>query len=152
MPQPTHEVISRDDAARAGRVTFFTGQPCKHGHIAPRYVTNAGCLDCLNRHKRLRAKHPFSKDLVPMEAITLWRSRRLDQEQLGQLNAYLQQCIDTFCAHVLPPACKTCDGTRYVPVGAGSGGAWKLCPDCPPTGEFALMAAASSHGNNGNGT
>ncbi|WP_221953106.1 HNH endonuclease [Rhizobium laguerreae] len=36
---------SRAEAKAAGVNRYFTGEPCKHGHIAPRYVT-AGCCEC----------------------------------------------------------------------------------------------------------
>lgn len=124
-------VISRQEAASQGLVTYFTGQPCKNGHIARRYVTNTACLDCMGRWRRMGAKHPFSHDKIPMESITLWRSRRLDQHQLADLNKYIQMCIDKFCEHVLPPLCKTCDGLKKVPNGDGTN-RWKTCPACSP--------------------
>lgn len=130
MPK-THDVISREEAAKQGRKTYFTAEPCKHGHTAPRYVTNAGCLECIGKWKRASAKNPYSHDLEPYMGVTFWVSKRLSPEQLAGLEPYLQKCIETYCAHFLPPICKTCDGTRYVPAGPGSGGQWKLCPDCP---------------------
>lgn len=39
-------LISREDARGNGLSQFFTGQPCKHGHIAPRYVSYGGCVIC----------------------------------------------------------------------------------------------------------
>lgn len=127
MPAEALEVISRAAAHAAGRRFYFSGIPCKHGHTAPRYVSTNGCVDCLRKFKtRL---NPYSKDLVPFDGAKLWRSRRLSDAQLVQLGEYLQTAADTFCAHVLPPVCKTCDGTHYVPT--GTEGQWKLCPDCP---------------------
>ena len=37
---------SREEAKQTGSKYYFTGQPCKHGHIAPR-KTKGSCLDCL---------------------------------------------------------------------------------------------------------
>lgn len=37
---------TRDAAKKSGSKYYFTGQPCKHGHIAPR-KTKGACLDCL---------------------------------------------------------------------------------------------------------
>jgi hypothetical protein len=124
-----HEVITREAAHAAGRRFYYTGEPCKWGHVAPRYVTTSGCVDCLKKFKpRL---NPYSKDKVPfMPSVPLWRSRRFSDEQLAQLAKYVQTCIDAFEAHVLPPVCATCNGTRYVPVGPGSGGEWKACEAC----------------------
>jgi len=39
-------IISRADAASAGLKRYFTGKPCKHGHIAERAVGNRGCATC----------------------------------------------------------------------------------------------------------
>lgn len=37
---------SQLDARTAGSDTYFTGQPCKHGHTAPRRTKNADCVEC----------------------------------------------------------------------------------------------------------
>lgn len=46
-------VISRHEAAVMGRVFYYTGRACKHGHYAQRYVSTDGCLECLNRRRRV---------------------------------------------------------------------------------------------------
>lgn len=41
------------EEARALSCTqFFTGKPCKHGHLAPRYTANKYCATCNNNSKR----------------------------------------------------------------------------------------------------
>jgi hypothetical protein len=40
-------VISKDEAIRLGLVRYFTGEPCKRGHIDDRYVANNGCRSCI---------------------------------------------------------------------------------------------------------
>jgi hypothetical protein len=42
---------SRKAARAAGRTFYFTGKPCKRGHIAERYAHNGECVVCA----RLRA-------------------------------------------------------------------------------------------------
>lgn len=37
-------------ARDAGAVYFFTGRPCQHGHVAPRFTANRACVICY-RHK-----------------------------------------------------------------------------------------------------
>ncbi len=37
---------TRAEAIEAGAKRFFTGGPCKHGHIAPRLVSNRRCAEC----------------------------------------------------------------------------------------------------------
>src|SRR5262249_12996710 len=43
-------VISSVEASAQGRRTYFTGKPCKHGHIDERYVRNATCVRCMRDH------------------------------------------------------------------------------------------------------
>lgn len=40
------EIVSRKTAKALGRTFYFTGNQCKHGHIAPRYVSGAKCSQC----------------------------------------------------------------------------------------------------------
>lgn len=40
------EIISRRDARSQGLKRYFTGEPCKRGHIAERQVSNLTCLEC----------------------------------------------------------------------------------------------------------
>lgn len=37
------KIISRAAARKKGLRYYFTGQPCQHGGIAPRYVSTAHC-------------------------------------------------------------------------------------------------------------
>lgn len=51
--------ISREAARAAGLKRFFTGEPCRHHHIAERYVINGHCAACgllrsNARYKQLR--------------------------------------------------------------------------------------------------
>ena len=36
----------RKQALAAGESTYFTGNPCPNGHIAPRYAKHGGCVSC----------------------------------------------------------------------------------------------------------
>lgn len=36
----------RELARRAGEPYYFTGRPCKHGHIAKRHTVDASCVEC----------------------------------------------------------------------------------------------------------
>lgn len=38
-------IISRDDARVLGLKRYFTGEPCKYGHVAERFIT-AACVEC----------------------------------------------------------------------------------------------------------
>lgn len=50
-------VVTRKEARTRGLKRYFTGKPCKHGHVAERWVANTGCTVCLlaaNPKKRPR--------------------------------------------------------------------------------------------------
>lgn len=47
-------IIGRIDAANAGMTRFYTGRPCKKGHIADRYVANGCCVDCVFKIRRVK--------------------------------------------------------------------------------------------------
>lgn len=47
------QIISREEAERQGLKRFFTGEPCKHGHISERKTNDKSCVEC-NREKTKR--------------------------------------------------------------------------------------------------
>jgi 5-methylcytosine-specific restriction endonuclease McrA len=46
------EIISRAEAQARGLKYFFTGIPCKHGHLCKRQVANRSCYECILRNHR----------------------------------------------------------------------------------------------------
>jgi uncharacterized Zn finger protein (UPF0148 family) len=48
----TNFIISRTDAKAQGKPTFYTGEPCKAGHVTLRATSNGMCVEC----KRLYMK------------------------------------------------------------------------------------------------
>ncbi|MDR3464144.1 MAG: HNH endonuclease signature motif containing protein [Beijerinckiaceae bacterium] len=48
----TKELISRNAAAYKGHLRYFTGEPCLHGHICERIVSNNQCLECAKIYAR----------------------------------------------------------------------------------------------------
>ncbi len=61
MDEPAPKIISRKEAQAQGLKRYYTGKPCKHGHIAERSVSDRKCLEC-NRSNvsRFRENHPES--------------------------------------------------------------------------------------------
>lgn len=63
------EIITRAQAIERGLTRYFTGKPCKYGHIAERYL-QSGCTECVRiaqakarqgkakKISAIRAKHP----------------------------------------------------------------------------------------------
>ena len=40
------KLVSYEHAKKAGLKRYFTGVPCKHGHICERHTTGKGCIEC----------------------------------------------------------------------------------------------------------
>jgi Na+-translocating ferredoxin:NAD+ oxidoreductase RnfC subunit len=39
-------LLTRQEALNIGYSRYFTGKPCKHGHVAERYATSRQCVEC----------------------------------------------------------------------------------------------------------
>ena len=48
------DIIGRDEARALGLKHFFTGEPCKHGHVAERDVNSRECMECSRERTRKR--------------------------------------------------------------------------------------------------
>lgn len=53
--QSQGRLISRSEAIQRGLKRYFTGNPCKHGHIAERNVARRSCVEC----SRIKAKEEY---------------------------------------------------------------------------------------------
>lgn len=59
-------------AKAAGLPRYFTGAPCKRGHIAERATRNGGCLECARCMKR--QEDPVKK----AERMVAWRAKNAE--------------------------------------------------------------------------
>jgi len=59
-----YERITREEARKKGLSTYYTGQFCKHGHIAPRRVSNYICIECSSQQwrKQHAAREPNNSE------------------------------------------------------------------------------------------
>jgi len=77
-------MMTRDQAIAAGLKVYETGKPCKHGHIAPRFVCNMNCVEC-HRHVRRKSAPPTMSSETFGKRLTKLRKRlKLSQEELAQ--------------------------------------------------------------------
>jgi len=76
--------ITRKAAREAGIKRYFTGAPCKHGHIAERLEINGSCCECVrlkrlkNYHENIeeeRRKQKIRRDSDPNNAVKKWARR-----------------------------------------------------------------------------
>lgn len=54
------EIISRKDAIARGLKRYFTGKPCKHGHLSERYVPG-DCIACNRQRTKDSLRSPQGK-------------------------------------------------------------------------------------------
>lgn len=107
---------TRAEAKATGAKYYFTGEPCKHGHVAPR-KTKGACTECLkvewekgnaaraeyfrqyNRSEAgKKSKHDYykrNKDLVKLKALS-----RPNEDRRRYRNRYRVNNPDLYRAHV----------------------------------------------------
>jgi hypothetical protein len=65
-------LISREEARIRGEKDYFTGEPCRSGHIAQRRVSNRSCRVCIWLNGRKRREKPGVAERE-REAAARWR-------------------------------------------------------------------------------
>lgn len=77
-------IISRAEAKARGLTRYFTGKPCKHGHIAERRV-EGGCIECIRERERLpdamerrriRKRRSYDPELAGAQRLADLENRR----------------------------------------------------------------------------
>lgn len=79
-------VISRNDARSAGLPHYFTGKPCKRGHIDVRRVANHGCLSCHRENQRRLIQSDEAYKVRQREAAQRWKQKPHAREILRYHN------------------------------------------------------------------
>jgi len=51
-------IVTKEQAKASGRKTYFTGQPCQHGHVCECFVKRAWCVECAHLGKKPERKQP----------------------------------------------------------------------------------------------
>ncbi len=87
MPDPrtppiAASIISRKEARDAGMLRYFTGKPCKHGHITERQVSSGNCFQCSREHglevnrEGCKRRYHANKELVAQKYRAYYLKRR----------------------------------------------------------------------------
>lgn len=59
MSQDHFKLLSRKEAIETGSKVYFTGKPCKHGHVSYRRTDRRNCVECAKLHNlRWKEKNP----------------------------------------------------------------------------------------------
>lgn len=54
-------IMTRAEARKSGQNKYFTGKPCKNGHIAERYTASGTCQDCIrSSNAPVVRQHPIA--------------------------------------------------------------------------------------------
>ena len=98
--------ISRKQALKRGLGFYFTGNPCKRGHIAERYVSNCTCVQCVREkdlntywsnpeasRKRVLRYAQENKEKVRLRNAD-WRKRNKDHLREYESRRWLTQIED----------------------------------------------------------
>ena len=56
------EIISRKDAKAQGLKHYFTGKPCKNGHVAQRFTSKGICMECNRAHNTALRADGYHRD------------------------------------------------------------------------------------------
>lgn len=70
------EIISRKQAKELGLKYYFTGKPCKHGHITERLTCNGDCVEC--RRDRVKSHYKDNKE-KSAQRTKKWRELNKDK-------------------------------------------------------------------------
>lgn len=76
------ELISRKEAQAQGLNKYFTGKPCKRGHISPRYTAQRVCVACyLSENKKQKDKEYREKNAEKCkENSRRWKAENPDYQ------------------------------------------------------------------------
>lgn len=78
MENTKQQVISREEARQQGLKHYFTGKPCKHGHVAKRFVSVMSCVECQAAHTKKRQQSNPEANRV---ACRKWRKKTRSTEE-----------------------------------------------------------------------
>lgn len=77
-------IVSLAEARSGGLLYYFTGKPCKHGHVAQRIVSGRSCVVC--HHKRSAEWYADNTQLALEQSKDRYESNR--SARLEQCKAY----------------------------------------------------------------
>jgi 5-methylcytosine-specific restriction endonuclease McrA len=110
------KIISKQDAKAAGLPKFFTGQPCKRGHVAARLVSNHHCIDC-NREDDAAFYQAHKAKIETRKAIYRKTLKGIEVKRNDNSKRRAQKHSAPYLAHPLPsPADGRCPCCRVKMV------------------------------------
>jgi hypothetical protein len=92
------KLISRQEAIQQNLTRYFTGEPCKYGHIAEKLLSNRTCIECQLVRKNIWSNKPNVKQ-KGFERLKNWdtphkhlaRTRKRQAAKLQRLPKWLTE-------------------------------------------------------------
>jgi len=72
------EIITRKKAKEQGLKRYFTGKPCKHGHVNERRVSTGHCLGCVEANKEETVAYQKARYEANKEEIAAYQKARYE--------------------------------------------------------------------------
>jgi hypothetical protein len=92
MVKSNFERVSHVDAVALGLARYFTGKPCRRGHVAQRATVNYTCVECAKAiaRKRIDKRRAYMKGWIAAnpDKITAGNKRRYPKEREARI-AYI---------------------------------------------------------------
>lgn len=77
------KLLSREDALASGSTTYFTGKPCRNGHISPRNAKTRHCNKCMEERNRRNGRKSRERSRHDRPWVILIRGVRSRAKQRG---------------------------------------------------------------------
>lgn len=83
------EIITRAEAKALGLKRYYTGEPCKHGHVAERQISDGCCVVC-DRERRAawRAANQERVREINRNRMRAWRAANPERARAAQRHRY----------------------------------------------------------------
>jgi hypothetical protein len=85
------EVITRKEARARGLKRYYTGEPCKWGHVSERYVRNHWCTECHHEYQREYRRERYRTDPEWAEREREYQRERYRSNPLVQIREMERQ-------------------------------------------------------------
>ena len=96
MPlDPSQAIVARKDAKALGLKRYFTGKPCKHGHISERHVSDGGCLRCKKTYSCWEFRPLSAVEIArSLGQIMYWTGKPCPKGHIADRYVRSRRCIE----------------------------------------------------------
>src|SRR5262245_18212401 len=106
------KIISRAEAKQRRLTRYFTGAPCKHGHIAARITASGSFWVCINERKLLhRSQRPGYRTRAEITAACSGITKQCSE--CGKTLPNTAEFFQPLKGQGLSAACRECRRARY---------------------------------------